>query len=72
MRWAYSMQCAAFLGVSASVQSGKFVCGGNNHMVHWKQGVTPGKTTLACPLNPSVPPSTIGFIVLWSGLPSST
>ena len=60
---AYSTQCAAFLGVSANVHRGKFCCGGKSHIVHSKQGVTPGKMTLAWPLNPSVPPSTIGLIV---------
>ena len=42
---------------------GKILLGGKSHIVHSKQGVTPGKMTLAWPLNPSVPPSTIGLIV---------
>lgn len=37
-------------------------------MVHSKQGVTPGMMTLAWPLKPSVPPSTIGLIVSSNGL----
>lgn len=39
--------------------------------MHSKHGVTPGSSTRACPLNPSVPPSTIGLMVEISGLPSS-
>lgn len=39
---AYSMQCGADRGVSASVQSGYFVCGGNSQSVHSKHGVTYG------------------------------
>ena len=66
------MQCAAFRGVSASVHSGYLVCGGKSHMVHWKQGVTPGKMTLAWPFQPSVPPSINGLIVDWSGVPSAS
>lgn len=53
----------AYLGVSASVQSGNFVCGGNSHSVHSKQGVKPGRITRACPRKPSVPPSTKGLMV---------
>ena len=41
-------------------------------MVHSKHGVTPGKITLACPLKPSVPPSTIGLIVSSNGLSSES
>lgn len=41
-------------------------------MVHSKHGVTPGIITLAWPLNPSVPPSTIGFIVSSLGLSSAS
>lgn len=50
IRCACSMQCAAFLGVSANVQSGNLVCGGKSQMVHWKQGVTPGMMTRQCPV----------------------
>lgn len=60
------------LGVSARVQSGNFVWGGNSHRVHSKQGVTPGRMTLAWPLRPSVPPSTMGLMVDRSGWPSSS
>ena len=49
IRCAYSMQCAAVRGVSASVHSGNLVCGGNSHIVHWKHGVKPGRITRACP-----------------------
>ncbi len=49
IRCAYSMQCAAVRGVSASVHSGNLVCGGNSHIVHWKHGVKPGRMTRACP-----------------------
>lgn len=41
-------------------------------MVHAKQGVIPGRMTLACPLKPSVPPSTRGFTVERSTFPSSS
>lgn len=41
-------------------------------MVHSKHGVTPGFITLACPLKPSVPPSTMGFIVSSLGLSSES
>ena len=63
---------AARLGVSASVQSGNLVCGGNSQSVQSKQGVTPGRITRAWPLKPSVPPSTTGFTVARSGLPSAS
>lgn len=72
IRCTYSIQCAADLGVSARVHRGKVTCGGNSHNVQWKQGVTPGIMTLACPLKPSVPPSTMGLIVAKSGEPSSS
>lgn len=36
------------------------------------QGLMPGRMTLAFPLNPSVPPSIIGIILLWSKLPENT
>lgn len=70
IKWAYSIQWAAFLGVSARVHKGNFTWGGNSQIVHSKHGVTPGKITLAWPLKPSVPPSTIGFIVSSCGLSS--
>jgi len=59
-------------GVSARVHSGNLVCGGNSQSVHSKQGVKPGMMTLACPLKPSVPPSIIGFTVIWSASPSAS
>ena len=34
IKCAYSMQCAAVRGVSASVHNGNLVCGGNSHIVH--------------------------------------
>ncbi|CAI5938027.1 unnamed protein product [Closterium sp. NIES-65] len=64
------MQCAGERGVSASVQRGDLVWGGKSQSVQWKHGVTPGMITLACPLKPSVPPSTIGRIEVKSNLPS--
>ena len=54
------------------MQSGNLVCGGNSQSVHSKQGVTPGRITRACPLRPSVPPSTMGLMVDMSGFPSSS
>ena len=60
----------AYLGVSARVHSGNLTCGGKSHNVHSKHGVKPGMMTRACPLKPSVPPSTKGLIVAMSGLPS--
>lgn len=39
-------------------------------MLHSKQGVVPGNITLAWPLKPSVPPSTIGLTVSARGLSS--
>lgn len=65
-----SMWHLQHLGVSASVQRGNFTCGGKSHRVHSKQGVKPGMITRACPLKPSVPPSTNGLMVERSGLPS--
>lgn len=62
----------AHLGVSASVHSGNLTCGGKSHRVHSKHGVKPGMMTRACPLKPSVPPSTNGLIVARSGLPSES
>lgn len=62
------MQCAGVLGVSARVHSGNLTCGGKSQMLHSKQGVIPGRITLAWPLKPSVPPSTIGLIVSGIGL----
>ena len=41
-------------------------------MVHSKHGVDPGIITLACPLKPSVPPSTIGLTVSSIGLSSES
>lgn len=41
-------------------------------MVHSKHGVIPGIITLAWPLKPSVPPSTIGLIVSSNGLSSAS
>lgn len=41
-------------------------------MVHSKHGVVPGNITLAWPLKPSVPPSTIGLTVISTGLPSES
>jgi len=70
--FAYSMQCGADRGVSASVHRGYLVCGGNIHNVQSKHGVTPGSRTRAWPLNPSVPPSTRGLMVSTRGLPSSS
>lgn len=61
----------AYLGVSANVHKGNFVCGGKSQSVHSKQGVKPGRITLAWPLNPSVPPSIIGLMVVSSNCPSS-
>ena len=72
IKWAYSIQWAAVLGVSAKVHKGNFTWGGKSQMVHSKHGVTPGKITLAWPLKPSVPPSTIGLIVSSSGLSSES
>lgn len=72
IRWAYSIQCAAVLGVSARVHNGNLTWGGKSQMVHSKQGVTPGRITLAWPLKPSVPPSTIGLIVSSFGLSFSS
>jgi hypothetical protein len=69
-RCAYSMQCAAERGVSASVHSGNVTCGGKSQSVQSKHGDWPGKMTLACPLKPSVPPSIKGFIVSCLTLPS--
>ena len=63
---------APHLGVSARVQSGNLVCGGNSHSVQSKQGVMPGRMTRAWPLKPSVPPSITGLIVELSGFPSSS
>ncbi len=34
--------------------------------------VSPGRMTLAFPLNPSVPPSTMGMTEVWSRSPSSS
>ena len=61
-----------YLGVSASVHRGNLTWGGKSHSVHSKQGVMPGYITLACPLNPSVPPSIMGLIRIWLGDPSSS
>ena len=72
IKWAYSIQWAAVLGVSARVHKGNFTWGGKSQMVHSKHGVTPGMITLAWPLKPSVPPSTIGLIVSSSGLSSES
>jgi hypothetical protein len=72
MRRAYSTQCAGERGVSASVQSGYVVCGGNSHSVHSKQGVIPGTMTRTWPRKPSVPPSMSGVMVDGSGAPSSS
>lgn len=41
-------------------------------MVHSKHGVTPGIITLAWPLKPSVPPSTMGLIVSSRGVSSES
>lgn len=41
-------------------------------MVHSKHGVVPGMITLAWPLKPSVPPSTIGLTVSSCGLSSES
>lgn len=46
--------------------------GGNSQSVHSKHGVTPGRMTLAWPLKPSVPPSTMGLMVSWFTWPSSS
>ena len=62
---------SARLGVSARVQRGNLVCGGNSQSVQSKQGVSPGMMTRACPLSPSVPPSTMTLKLAGSGLPSS-
>ena len=67
-----NLEETADLGVSASVQSGNLTCGGKSHRVHSKHGVKPGIMTRACPLKPSVPPSTNGLIVARSGLPSES
>jgi len=72
IKWAYSIQWAAVLGVSARVHKGNFTWGGKSHMVHSKHGVIPGIITLAWPLKPSVPPSTIGLIVSSRGLSSES
>lgn len=72
IKWAYSMQWAAVLGVSARVHKGNLTWGGKSHMLHSKQGVIPGIMTLAWPLKPSVPPSTIGLTVSWTGLSSES
>ena len=72
IKWAYSMQWAAVLGVSARVHKGYFTCGGKSHMVHSKQGVNPGRITLAWPLKPSVPPSTMGLILASNALSSAS
>lgn len=72
IKCAYSMQWAAVLGVSARVHKGNFTCGGKSHIVHSKQGVTPGIIILAWPLNPSVPPSTIGLMDSSCGLSSES
>jgi len=60
------------LGVSASVHSGNLVCGGNSQSVQSKQGVSPGMIMRACPLRPSVPPSTMTLKLAGSGAPSSS
>ena len=72
MSLAYSTQCAAERGVSASVHSGNLVCGGKSQSVQWKHGVMPGSSTRECPLKPSVPPSTMGLMVEGSTLPSAS
>lgn len=72
IKWAYSIQWAAVLGVSANVHNGNLTCGGNSQMVHSKHGVIPGIIILAWPLNPSVPPSTIGLTVSSRGLSSES
>ena len=61
-----------YLGVSARVQRGNLVCGGNSQSVQSKQGVSPGMITRACPLRPSVPPSTMTLKLEGSGLPLSS
>lgn len=61
-----------YLGVSAKVQRGNLVCGGNSQSVQSKQGVSPGIITRACPFRPSVPPSTMTLKLEGSGLPSSS
>ena len=70
IKCAYSMQCAGDLGVSAKVHSGKVTWGGKSHSVQSKQGDLPGMMTLACPLNPSVPPSISGVTVSSLTVPS--
>jgi len=72
IKCAYSIQWAAVLGVSASVHNGNFTCGGKSQMLHSKHGVVPGIITLAWPLKPSVPPSTIGLMVSGTGLSSGS
>ena len=69
---AYAIQCSGRLGVSAMVQSGNVVCGGNESMVHSKQLVIRGSMNRACPENASVPPSIMGIILVGSISPSSS
>lgn len=52
------------LGVLAIVHKGNVFCGGYKSRVHSMHALIPGKITLALPLNPSVPPSTNGIILL--------
>ncbi len=57
----------------AKVQIGKLTCGGKASREHSKQEESRGIITLACPLNPSVPPSINGIISSASvGIPSSS
>lgn len=53
------MQCSGSLGVLAIVHSGYVICGGYKSKVQSIQALTPGKITLAWPLNPSVPKKNI-------------
>ena len=66
------MQCSGSLGVSLIVHIGYPVGGGNDPKLHSKQPVLNGIITLACPLNPSVPPSISGLYVSGIGFPSSS
>lgn len=67
----YEMQCSGRRGVSAMVHSGNSRCGGKASSEHSKQLVRRGRITRAWPLNPSVPPSMNGMIVVQSSLPES-
>src|SRR3989338_5591609 len=58
---AHSTQCSALRGRSATVQIAKLICGGNSSNRHSTHGVSPGTNTLACPFQPSTPPSTHGM-----------